>query len=238
MDSYKSGPQFGSDIYVIDIGPDAIFKWVLYVVEKLIKQFGPIEVEWNDQFEASDLYGIIELWRKTPGGHWRELNIKINVLPLKDEKSLIELIGVDNTDHAEMLDWLLREVEATWPGVQKDRNLNRRRHEDKYTPNIPREDLAGTGPTPIKMLKDYGAMKDAAKLYNRNPKATGGHPSLACNDWAYEELRRRPRDRESIYRQWVVLYTEEVGQEVAELRDLREAFNSAMRHRKKKDQSA
>jgi hypothetical protein len=65
------------------------------------------------------------------------------------------------------------------------------------------------------------------KLTAPKPWPKGGRPRNPDDDWAYEQVRVKRRNREEVYREWL----ERIGDRATSLADRRDSFNKAIKPR-------
>ncbi len=77
---------------------------------------------------------------------------------------------------------------------------------------------------------ELGAGESVQSQMPAAPKRQGGRPRLAVNEWAYEQVWVKGRERQEVFREW----RERIGSKKALLADPRDSFNKAVREKSRK----
>jgi hypothetical protein len=154
------------------------------------------------------------------------------------DKMLVELQSVRGKYSDPAYTAIVSRIERTWPQARNERATD---YEQKGRfPNFDVQsiiDQDNLDEATEQMQGQYLTLQTSTRTISRKIQNHGGRPEFECNAWAYQEVSKRPRDRNEIFEQWAVKYIEEVGEEAANFRDLRETFNNAMRYRRGKPAS-
>ena len=222
-----------SDIFILPATPGGFMRWLNYTLSKIKTEAGLLASSWLDKPETVYTAATLNIARvdQEQSPITLTLLLEISIVPIETEQTLVELESVRGSysDPAYMA--IVNRIERTWPQTRKERatNFEQKKH---LQPVDLRSyiDQKNLDITTEQLHRKYLTLQTSGRTIRRTVPNRGGHPALECNVWAHRELLKRPGDRNEIFEQWGVKYKEEVGEEVANLRNLRDTFNAAMRY--------